>query len=70
MKRQCRNSTNLSFRASPTPYQVRGRLFGGDPESSEVGKNSIILDPGSHPTPRDLAGMTNYDTVPERGRNE
>jgi hypothetical protein len=69
MKRQCRNSTNLSFRASSTPY-LRGRLFGRDPESSEVAKNSIILDPGSHPAPRDLAGMTNYDTAPQRGRNE
>jgi hypothetical protein len=28
-----------------------------------LAKNEIILDPGSHPAPRDLAGMTNYDTA-------
>jgi hypothetical protein len=26
-------------------------------------ENQIILDPGSHPATRDLAGMTNYDTA-------
>ncbi|KPK30183.1 MAG: hypothetical protein AMK69_04175 [Nitrospira bacterium SG8_3] len=30
-------------------------------ESREVAEYQIILDPGSHPAPRDLAGMTNYD---------
>ena len=34
-----------------------------DPESSELAENPIILDPGSHPARRDLAGMTNCDTV-------
>jgi hypothetical protein len=28
-------------------------------ESSKLAGNQVILDPGSHPTPRDLAGMTN-----------
>jgi hypothetical protein len=37
----------LSFRARP-----------GIQGSGEI---SIPLDPGSHPAPRDLAGMTNYD---------
>jgi hypothetical protein len=32
---------------------------GRDPESREAVGNRIILDPGSHPAPRDLAGMTN-----------
>jgi hypothetical protein len=36
-----------------------------DPESTKLVENQIILDPGSHPDPRDLAGMTNYDTGPE-----
>jgi hypothetical protein len=68
-----RNSTNLSFRASPIPYQIRGRLVGRDPESSNMAKNQIILDPSSHPAsvfakaspdrPRDLAGMTKYETA-------
>ncbi len=30
-----------------------------DPESREAVGNGIILDPGSHPAQRDLAGMTN-----------
>jgi len=40
---------------------------GRDPESRKVAENQIILDPGSHPAPRDLAGMTNYDTAPHGG---
>jgi len=32
-------------------------------ESSKTAENQIILDPGSHPAPRDLAGMTNWDTT-------
>ena len=36
---------------------------GRDPESRKTAENQIILDPGSHPVPRDLAGMTNCDTV-------
>jgi len=36
---------------------------GGDPESRKVVENQIILDPGSHPAPRDLAGMTNCDNA-------
>jgi hypothetical protein len=39
---------------------------GRDPESREVAENRNILDPGSHPTPRDLAGMTNYNIVSKR----
>lgn len=31
---------------------------GRDPESREAVGNRIIVDPGSHPTPRNLAGMT------------
>jgi hypothetical protein len=44
-----------------------------DPESRKMVENQIILDPGSRPAsvfakaspdrPRDLAGMTNYDTA-------
>jgi hypothetical protein len=30
-RRLCHNWTKLSFRASPTPYRVRGRLVGRDP---------------------------------------
>ncbi len=63
LERLYRNPTKLSFRASPTSYQVRGRLVGRDPESRKVAENQIILDPGSHPAPRDLAGMTYYDTA-------
>jgi hypothetical protein len=37
--------------------------FGRDPESRKVAENQIILDPGSHPASRDLAGMTNYDAA-------
>jgi hypothetical protein len=37
-------------------------------ESRKIGENQIILDPGSPPAPRDLAGMTNCDkTSPGRG---
>ncbi|KPK25196.1 MAG: hypothetical protein AMK69_14940 [Nitrospira bacterium SG8_3] len=32
-------------------------------ESRKVEGNQIILDPGSCPAPRDLAGMTNYDAA-------
>jgi hypothetical protein len=28
-----------------------------------LARNQIILGPGSHPAPRDLAGMTNCDAV-------
>jgi len=38
-------------------------LVGRHPESRKVAKNQNILDPGSHRAPRDLAGMTNYDTA-------
>jgi hypothetical protein len=31
---------------------------GRDPESREAVGNRIILDPGYHPAPRNLAGMT------------
>jgi hypothetical protein len=34
-----------------------------DPESRRILGNQIILDPGSHPAARDLAGMTNCDTA-------
>ena len=34
-----------------------------DLESRKVAENQIILDPGSHPAPRDLAGMTNWGTA-------
>jgi len=32
-------------------------------ESRKIVGNQIILDPGSHPASRDLAGMTNCNTV-------
>ena len=32
-------------------------------ESGKLTENQIILDPGSHPALRDLAGMTNSDIV-------
>jgi len=32
-------------------------------ESRKFAENQNILDPGSHPAPLDLAGMTNWDTV-------
>jgi hypothetical protein len=32
-------------------------------ESRKLLENQTILDPGSHPAPRDLAGMTNYNTA-------
>ena len=32
-------------------------------ESRKIVSYQIILDPGSHPAPRDLAGMTNCDTA-------
>jgi hypothetical protein len=41
--------------------------FGRDPESRKLAENQIVLDPGSHPAPRDLTGMTNYDTVSDGG---
>jgi hypothetical protein len=34
---------------------------GRDPESRNIAGNQSILDPGSHPAARDLAGMTNRD---------
>jgi hypothetical protein len=34
-----------------------------DLESSKLAENQFILDPGSHPAARDLAGMTSYATV-------
>jgi hypothetical protein len=34
-----------------------------DPESRKHAENKVILDPGSHPAARDLAGMTNYAAV-------
>jgi hypothetical protein len=36
---------------------------GRDPESRKIAGNLIILDPGSHPAPWDLAGMTKCDTI-------
>jgi hypothetical protein len=36
-------------------------------ESRKLAENQIVLDPGSHPAPRDLTGMTNYDTVSDGG---
>ncbi len=51
--------------------------MGEDPESRKVVENEIILDPGSDlasvfaeaspDRPRDLAGMTNYDTASQGG---
>ena len=43
------------------------RDCGRDPESRKVARNQIILDPGSHPAARDLAGMTNCDTASDPG---
>ena len=36
-------------------------------ESRKAAGYQIILDPGSRPAPRDLAGMTNYDTASDGG---
>ena len=60
---QCQNSTNLSFRASPVSLPRTRYGVGRDPESREIAENIRILDPGSHPAARDLAGMTNFDTI-------
>jgi hypothetical protein len=38
-----------------------------DPESRKIAKNQIILDPGSHPATRDLAGMTTCHIVSRAG---
>jgi hypothetical protein len=46
----------------PAKRGIQSRLLGRDPESREVAEYQIIVDPGSPPAPRDLAGMTNYDT--------
>jgi hypothetical protein len=48
----------------PAPYSIRFRRA---PESRKIAENQITLDPGSRPAPRDLAGMTNCDTVSNRG---
>jgi hypothetical protein len=52
----------------PNPVSSTGQACGARPGIQETGKIQIILDPGSHPALRDLAGMTNYDTAfPSRG---
>jgi hypothetical protein len=38
-----------------------------DPEFRKLSGNQVTLDPGSHPAPRDLAGMTNCDTASREG---
>jgi hypothetical protein len=38
-----------------------------DPESRKIVESQIILDPGSHPASRDLAGMTSWGTVSDGG---
>jgi hypothetical protein len=66
-RRLCRNSKILSFRASPASLPLTRYEVGRDPESRKITKkNQIILDPGSHPAPRDLAGMTNRETTSRR----
>jgi hypothetical protein len=61
MERLSRNISNPSFRTSSTRVdEIRN--------PGKSGENQIILDPGSHPASRDLAGMTNYSTLSERGR--
>jgi hypothetical protein len=35
-----------------------------DPESRNIAENEIMLDPGWHLAPLDLAGMTNYAAEP------
>jgi hypothetical protein len=60
----------------PNPVSSTGQACGRDPwfdrlttlsevegESRKVAENQILLDPGSHPAPRDLAGMTKWDTA-------
>jgi hypothetical protein len=61
--RAYRNSTKMSFRASPASVPLIRYVVGRDPESRKIAGTQIILDPGSHPATRDLAGMTNYKTV-------
>jgi hypothetical protein len=46
-------------------FDVLTTLSEVEGESMEITKNQVILDPGSLPAPRDLAGMTNGDTVSE-----
>jgi hypothetical protein len=68
-----------SFRASPASLPRTRYGVGRDPwfdrlttlsevegESRKISENKIILDPGSHPAPRDLAGMTNCGAVSDR----
>jgi hypothetical protein len=79
-RQACHNSTKPSFRARPAnlprarygvvrdPWFDRLTILSEvEGESREVAENPIILDPGSHPAPRDLAGMTNRDKVSDRG---
>jgi hypothetical protein len=44
---------DLGFDRLTTLSEVEG-------ESRKLEVNRTVLDPGSHPTPRDLAGMTTY----------
>ncbi len=42
-------------------------LGGRDPESRKCLPFQLLLDPGSRPASRNLAGMTKYDTVCQVG---
>jgi hypothetical protein len=59
-KRLCRNSKATSFRTNP-------RLGDAIRNPEEFYINGPLLDPGSRPALRNLAGMTNYDTALEAG---
>jgi hypothetical protein len=43
------------------------KVSGRDPESRRIVQYQLVLDPGSHPAPRDLAGMTNSGTSSDGG---
>jgi hypothetical protein len=59
------SETLLQFDKAVIPGEPND--FGRDPESRRIVEYQIILGPGSHPAPRDLAGMTNCGTAARRG---
>ena len=68
-ERHCRNplprEAGSQFHKTVIPGEPND--VGRDPESRKLLENRIILDPGSRPAARALAGMTNYDTASHGG---
>jgi hypothetical protein len=65
LEKLCRNSTEVSFRASPISLPRTWYGVGRDPESRKVTENQIILDPppvlaGDDELGHNLAGEENY----------